>query len=1007
MAYGGPNYNRQGYSDFTSNGQQFNTFTFHNSQGQLQPAQPALLGRPPWIQEWEYYDQNALAAQGGTWTQQSNNYPQRQSRIQRGNTHRQFQRAFNQPQFSGHRDRQPNQTGQNDQWPSPEQYQNGPAPANNPSEERNVPERTSDNLEDGSRSKRGRNQSRGRGRVKPGMRWSRDGEREPRYEDRKSDFGGSSRTDQFKSTSKEPADNMAGVCPQEKEIKPLKITSKTNDPQFKSQREFLMYHMRAEKLECMVCYDTIKHKNPIWSCSNCYNIFHIWCVQKWSRTVEDSDGWRCPGCNQGFREPPEKSCFCGKTRQQAKDMNLKSYSSKHCCDEICYRNKPKVGIHDCNHPCGELCHPGPCPPCEGMALRKCPCGKKTASVKCTSDSQFLCDSTCDKLLSCGRHNCQLECHVGSCGECLEAIDLECMCGRTKEEVLCKDAPKGDIKNYSCKQACGKDLECGNHKCKEECHSGDCPPCPLLPEINTTCQCGKVSQKALLLTPRESCLDPVPQCPNRCNLPSPCGHNCPEKCHAGQCPVCKLQSQTHCACGSSKKMVLCSVLAFEPVRCNKKCPKWLSCLRHKCHDICCCRESHECLQICNKSLNCGRHRCDQLCHSDRCPPCLLASFDELRCECGTEILYPPIPCGTKPPMCNRPCKRSHPCGHNSHNCHSEPECPPCTVPVKKWCMGKHKEVYPVLCNQEFVSCHLLCSKPLECGQHNCIKKCHAGPCLNEKCTQACTKQRPECGHSCNSPCHGPASCPDSKCMFELKVTCECKTRSEMRPCHQQLEAYKKKVQMDALVENMSDLMKGQKVSLPGAVSNVPLAHWTSVVGLECDHECNIKRRNERAFVGLQIVNPDLGQKLKLEYPISLLNWVAQDKEFVKEVHNILADLVYQTQQGPQRFRLHSFGVMNQMKRKFIHEYAPYFGLQSKSIDKRHSRSVDVTGEKNNCWLPSISLHEMVERKLTHSSSKSSLSEMKKLPGPPTAPQASSPSSSSTVLSYTQALAAKKN
>jgi len=39
-------------------------------------------------------------------------------------------------------------------------------------------------------------------------------------------------------------------------------------------------------------------------------------------------------------------------------------------------------------------------------------------------------------------------------------------------------------------------------------------------------------------------------------------------------------------------------------------------------------------------------------------------------------------------------------------------------------------------------------------------------------------------------------------------------------------------------------------------------------------------------------------------------------------------------------------MNQMKRKFIHEYAPYFGLTSQSMDKRHSRSVDVTAEKNN-------------------------------------------------------------
>jgi hypothetical protein len=128
---------------------------------------------------------------------------------------------------------------------------------------------------------------------------------------------------------------------------------------------------------------------------------------------------------------------------------------------------------------------------------------------------------------------------------------------------------------------------------------------------------------------------------------------------------------------------------------------------------------------------------------------------------------------------------------------------------------------------------------------------------------------------------------------LRVTCECKTRSETRPCHQQLEAYKKKVQMEALVESMSELQQGNRVALPSA--SVPLAHWTSVVGLECGAECSVKQRLDRAFVALQIVNPDLGQKLKLDYPVALQNWVAQDKDFVREVHNILADLVYKAQE----------------------------------------------------------------------------------------------------------------
>ena len=43
-------------------------------------------------------------------------------------------------------------------------------------------------------------------------------------------------------------------------------------------------------------------------------------------------------------------------------------------------------------------------------------------------------------------------------------------------------------------------------------------------------------------------------------------------------------------------------------------------------------------------------------------CVLAGFDELSCECGVEVLYPPIPCGALPPECRQPCTRAHTCDH---------------------------------------------------------------------------------------------------------------------------------------------------------------------------------------------------------------------------------------------------------------------------------------------------------------------------------------------------------
>ena len=41
---------------------------------------------------------------------------------------------------------------------------------------------------------------------------------------------------------------------------------------------------------------------------------------------------------------------------------------------------------------------------------------------------------------------------------------------------------------------------------------------------------------------------------------------------------------------------------------------------------------------------------------------MTGFDELTCYCGSEVLYPPIPCGTNPPECHKPCTRQHGCDH---------------------------------------------------------------------------------------------------------------------------------------------------------------------------------------------------------------------------------------------------------------------------------------------------------------------------------------------------------
>jgi hypothetical protein len=71
---------------------------------------------------------------------------------------------------------------------------------------------------------------------------------------------------------------------------------------------------------------------------------------------------------------------------------------------------------------------------------------------------------------------------------------------------------------------------------------------------------------------------------------------------------------------------------------------------------------ECYVLFTDKLSCVEHKCEEPCHRGNCPPCWRVSFEELRCHCGAEVIYPPVPCGTRAPACNRPCTRGMPCGH---------------------------------------------------------------------------------------------------------------------------------------------------------------------------------------------------------------------------------------------------------------------------------------------------------------------------------------------------------
>lgn len=577
-------------------------------------------------------------------------------------------------------------------------------------------------------------------------------------------------------------------------------------------------------VECMICYDMVRRTAAIWSCSSCFSIFHLNCIKKWARapmsidlSAEKNQGlnWRCPGC-QAVQLISSKeiryTCFCGRRQDPPSDF----YLTPHSCGEPCGKplDREMIGVNNgdgnrCSHVCVLQCHPGPCPPCKAFAPpRTCPCGKKMITRRCSDqNSPLTCGQRCNRVLECGRHLCERVCHMGACDPCQILVNASCFCKKKTEVVLCGEmAVKGDVKEidglFSCNLVCEKTLSCGNHSCGENCHPGSCGECEYLPVKIKTCYCGKTPLQRI----RESCLDPIPTCSEVCGKVLRCGiHRCKEICHEGECAPCQALVDQKCRCRSCSRSVECyiTVEQRDGFVCDKPCGRKKNCGRHRCSERCCPLSApnnwnagdwdpHLCQMPCGKKLRCGQHSCDSFCHSGHCPPCLETIFSDLSCACGKTVIPPPLPCGTPPPSCQHPCAIPQVCGHSStHSCHFG-DCPPCSIPVAKECIGGHVVLRNIPCGSRDIRCNQLCGKTRQCGMHACARTCHPAPCdspcesptgsgLKASCGQICGAPRRDCRHTCTASCHPSAPCPDLRCNFPVTITCSCGRISATVPC----------------------------------------------------------------------------------------------------------------------------------------------------------------------------------------------------------------------------------
>lgn len=433
-------------------------------------------------------------------------------------------------------------------------------------------------------------------------------------------------------------------------------------------KQYVNEAFQSGAVTCLICIASVKRNQAVWSCFGCYCIFHMPCIQKWAKdsiflvsSLTDDDfekrdyPWPCPKCRYEYKRSQTPARYHCYCGK-VEDPPLDPWLVPHSCGQVCEKEfKPS-----CGHKCLLLCHPGPCPPCPKMVTITCYCKKAKPVPRRCSAKDWSCRQSCGRMLLCGQHKCENPCHKGDCQPCPRVSKQKCLCGRKVAERLCASP------TWQCDVVCGKTLPCGNHTCEQICHAGPCGQCPR--SGNRLCPCGKTRYTL-------PCTEDVSTCGDSCDKVLECGmHKCSQRCHRSPCETCRQEVERQCRCGKHTKQMPC----HKPYLCETKCPKTRDCQRHQCRRKCCTGNCPACDQQCGRTLGCRNHKCPSVCHRGSCYPC--PETVDVKCNCGKTVLT--VPCGrersTKPPRCKELCSRPSTCHHKvreHHRCHFGP-CPPC-------------------------------------------------------------------------------------------------------------------------------------------------------------------------------------------------------------------------------------------------------------------------------------------------------------------------------------------
>ncbi|CAH8544535.1 unnamed protein product [Dicrocoelium dendriticum] len=574
-------------------------------------------------------------------------------------------------------------------------------------------------------------------------------------------------------------------------------------------REKLIDHLRAGTYQCLICISNVRQRDSVWSCTTCYHIYHLPCIKSWaqkctsdSSTTTTHATWRCPSCQTKQLSTVAEInyvCFCRRIRDP--EYHPARTSIPHGCDEVCGKIRTKSEVSEggvdhsyvkqtfCTHPCTELCHPGPCPPCTASVSMSCPCGRVQRAALCGDKPPAPCGQLCGRQLgsidkplercACKIHTCLFACHEGLCPPCIWIIETGCYCGKEHNRFSCggDDALKLNLAPDTLEQIytamakfhsstderllvtkLDKSLTLCSTNSDSILEVNDSPamavstPAPKTHEAQSTCDAIETQTPlAPLLEPPAVSVAPSFSCGGICGQPLACGnHSCPDICHTGECKPCALDPSRCFTCPCGRIPLSKLVLSNDPAGDRRNCSDPVPTCPNECarpHPLC-------------------GHPCPKVCHSGPCNPCELSIV--LKCRCGRtskelkcvqfeELAHSD---GVAQLLCERVCKKKKVCGR--HKC-------------KLKC-----------CDLTSHPCNEVCERLLTCRRHVCEEPCHPGPCgscwrgviyteIYCRCgsavlhpPQPCGSSPPECTQPCDRPhdcahpvrhtCHNEPTCP---------------------------------------------------------------------------------------------------------------------------------------------------------------------------------------------------------------------------------------------------------